>query len=228
MDSSAGSGRRNHGSSPTNPSEISVRCIWRKHRRSGTAYHSYALGNRMEAVEAIETSAGWDENRKEESRGSCVGDRDHGTCTLSLSISRPYALSPIKRPRKHGQNRPNRVGPHRQLLFLQPSSYLFLSLSVSDIDYSSSAGSVYQSPRSYSSAFPLVYRLLWASLLPSVGPNPKSHIILSTTVRRPGHIISVLQALLHPSATYVWSTYRICPFQGEIDLIQPRVAPFRT
>lgn len=110
---------------------------------------------------------------------------------------------------------------------LSLSSHLPLSLlhSISIIDYSFSAGSVYQSPRSYSSIFPLVYRLLWASLLPSVGPNPKSHITLSTTVRRPGHIILVLQALLHIFATYSWSTYRIYPFRGEIDLIQPRVAP---
>lgn len=109
---------------------------------------------------------------------------DHGTCTLSLSISRPSALSPIKRPRKHGQKQAGSswASPSTSLsLSLFPAILLSLSLSlsISSIDYSFSAGSVYQSPRSYSSIFPLVYRLLWASLLPSVGPNPNSHIILS-------------------------------------------------
>lgn len=102
---------------------------------------------------------------------------DHGTCTLSLSISRPSALIPIKRPRKHGQKQPGSswASPSTSLSL---SSHLALSFSLPidiEIDYSFSARSVYQSPRSYPSVFPLVYRLLWASLLPSVGPNPNSH-----------------------------------------------------
>lgn len=88
----------------------------------------------------LNPSAGWDE----ESRvvGGDEKDQreiDHGTCTLSLSISRPSALSPIKRPRKHGQKQAGSswASPSTSLsLFPAILLSLSLSLSISNIDYS--------------------------------------------------------------------------------------------
>lgn len=121
-----------------------------------------------------------------------------GPCTLSLSISRLSALNPIRRPRKHGQNRPIRVGPHRQLPAIS-LSFLHIPpiFTTIQLRLSHSAGCL-SVPSPFSFRFPFRYRLLWASLLPSVGPEPKSHIIPVNDRASSRAYYSCIIVLLHP------------------------------